>query len=305
MMLGISRILPIILMAVLAGGCASICSTMLTRDEANCSWQRHTHLPGVPITLKVPTHVKIYIYETFYLQKVSDGGITRTERLKLPFSVRDFAQEFIYTEKIFTVDFKRPAAGTFNLRLDMTDDQYIQNVQHDVTDRTIQDVTDLVHGLVPKGLLPSLAGGVNGETNDPLSALTTIKSVVAVGIFEIDAPDFEQQLTCFINCHLTQAHDAWTTAPSVRAIHRIPFTGYQQDGNLCGGPIAPSEGLPPGAPTLSPGAAALPPGSIPENYYPNTFVPPSAGSGQPPIQQASPGNPAPAIIPSRSPYSSF
>jgi hypothetical protein len=193
---------------------------MISRDECNNGWQHHGKLHGVPITLKVPTHVKVYVYETYYLKTVSAGNAQRTERIKLPYTLRDFSQDFIYTEKIFTVDFKRPAAGTFNLRLDMTEDQYIQNVAHDVTDTTIQAVDGLIKKLAPSGLIPSLASG-DASGNNPLKNLYPVKSVVAVGVFEIDAPDFEQRLTAFINLHLTQSHDAFVTDPSVAAIQRI------------------------------------------------------------------------------------
>ena len=96
-------------------GCSSMSSTMLTRDESNQFWSRKGALKGAPITLKVPTHVQLTMFERHFLFKNSDG---ENVRLALPFVVRDFSQEFIYSEKIFTVDFKRPAAGLYNLNLD-------------------------------------------------------------------------------------------------------------------------------------------------------------------------------------------
>lgn len=104
---------------------------MLTRDESNSFWTRKGNLKGVPITLKVPTHVNLTIFERHFLFEDGNGY---HKRIKLPFVVRDFAQEFVYSEKIFTVDFKRPAAGLYNLNLDLTSDQYIDELQHDITD---------------------------------------------------------------------------------------------------------------------------------------------------------------------------
>ena len=121
-------------------GCSSMSSTMLTRDESNQFWSRKGALKGVPITLKVPTHVQLTMFERHFLFKNSEG---QNVRLALPFVVRDFSQEFIYSEKIFTVDFKRPAAGLYNLNLDLSPDQYISELQHDVTDETIREVTAL------------------------------------------------------------------------------------------------------------------------------------------------------------------
>jgi hypothetical protein len=225
-----------ILLPALVSGCTSMSSTMVTRDESNQTWTRHRCLQGVPITLKVPTHVKVYVIEHHYLQRVKCEGsaVARTQRLTLPYVVRDFAQEFIYTEKIFTVDFRRPAAGTYNLHLDMTEDQYIEKVQHDVTDQTIAQVGNLIRGAAPGGLLPSPRSAIP----NPEDFLFEVTSVVAVGIFEIDAPDFELQLSGFLNCHLNQAHDAWVVPPPVTAIRRAPLMGFDGDANLCQSPSA-------------------------------------------------------------------
>ena len=145
-----------------------------------------------------------------------------------------FSQEFIYTEKVFTVDFKRPASGTYNLNLDLTDDQYIQKFQHDVTDTTIADVTALVGKLVPASGLRGLTSASRAE-----DYYTEIQSVVAVGMFEVDAPDFEEQMTAFINCHLNQAHDAWVAPPSVQAVHRTGLYGFAEQSNICEGLVVP------------------------------------------------------------------
>src|SRR3954465_10418293 len=97
-----------ILLAVI--GCTSMTSTMLTRDESNRFWTRKGGLKGVPITLKVPTHVQLTVFERYFVVKDPNG---HRHRMQLPYVVRDFSSDFIYTEKIFTVDYKHPAAGTY------------------------------------------------------------------------------------------------------------------------------------------------------------------------------------------------
>src|SRR5262245_49862691 len=114
-------------------GCASIESTMIERDECNSEWEKDRHIKGIPITLKVPTHLKLYVFDKHYLELVNVGGETDVLPVELDVPVRDFGHEFLYTSKIFTVDFKRPMAGTSNLRLDMSQDQYFAKIQHDVT----------------------------------------------------------------------------------------------------------------------------------------------------------------------------
>jgi hypothetical protein len=216
-----------ILLAVI--GCTSMTSTMLTRDENNRFWTRKGPLKGVPITLKVPTHVQLTVFERHYMVNDANG---RAHRLTLPYVVRDFSQEFIYTEKIFTVDYKHPAAGTYKLDLTLTEDQYIQKFQHDVTDTTIAQVTALVGKLAPRGL-PNLSSAARAE-----DYYTEIQSVVAVEIFEIDAPDFEEQMAAFINCHLNQAHDAWVAPPDVDSVHRVGISGFKEGSNICEGDVA-------------------------------------------------------------------
>ena len=195
-------------------GCTSISSTMLTRNECNTGWNKIKHLKGVPITLKVPTHLKVYVYDRHFIKP--DGSFVESR-----FPIRDFATEFIMAEKIFTVDFKRPAAGAYNLDLDMTEDQYIQKISHDVTDQTIKDVSSLIQGLGQMGLSLAHDTGTEGAPQ-----IEEIKSVAAVGVFEVDDPLFEDKVTTFINCHLNQAHDAWVV-PNGAKINRTRLSAEQ------------------------------------------------------------------------------
>ena len=87
----------------LSTGCASVESTMVTRDETNQYWERHNCLNGIPITIKVPTHLKLYVFHKHYLQPVNlDPKTKRADtysELDVGVVVRDFAQEFMYTER--------------------------------------------------------------------------------------------------------------------------------------------------------------------------------------------------------------
>ncbi len=91
-------------------GCSSSRSTLLTRNECNTGWSKVAHLHGTPITLKVPTHLRVYIYQKHYIEQVNIAGVTRWQPVEMP-CVYDFGSEVLYTEKIFTTDFIRPAAG--------------------------------------------------------------------------------------------------------------------------------------------------------------------------------------------------
>ncbi len=206
----------------LGAGCASVESTMVTRDETNQYWERHNCLNGIPITIKVPTHLKLYVFHKHYIEPENVGANNRADNyveLDVGVVVRDFAQEFMYTEQVFFVDFKRPASGSSNLRVKMTDQQYIDAIQHDITDTTISDVRGLV--AAAQGTEKVDAKTVSDETKP--TDVIPIRSLVAVGIFEIAAPDFEHKVRAFMDCHVNKAHDAWVVPPGVDYINRVRF----------------------------------------------------------------------------------
>lgn len=222
----------VLLFVLATAGCRSSTSTMFSRDESNMGWTQFKKVAGIPITLKVPTHIKMYVYETHYLETDDLGNqIKKTRYVELPVTIRDFAHELVYSEKIVMVDFKRPAAGAFNLEVDLTDDQYIKKIQHDVTDETINQVSGLIATLGSAGGTDSLFRKASRQ-GDNISTLQEIKSVVAVGMFEVDAPDFEDQVRTFLECHINKAHDAWRASPGVSEVKRV-LPHETQDLSLC------------------------------------------------------------------------
>lgn len=239
-------VLPLTALFGMFFGCTSVESTMVTRDEANQHWERHNCLNGIPITLKVPTHLKVYVFHKHYLQEirepilelavppattpareattapdVSDPAapaepaekpttrIVDYQPVDVGVVIRDFAQELMYTDKVFVVDFKRPAGGSSNLKVKMTDQQYIDKIQHDITDTTISDV----RGILAATKTDATPNKPFVQTGAELATKNELRSLVAVGIFEIDSPDFEQKVREFMDCHINKAHDAWFAPP--------------------------------------------------------------------------------------------
>lgn len=199
-------------------GCSSIRSTLLTRNEHNTGWSQVPHLKGVPVTVKVPTHLKVIVKEKHFLANTSVGGINRYDYIKLPTPMRYVETDVEYSEKVFTVDFKRPAAGTMNLTLDMdAEKQYFDQIQHEVEDQTLDQIGSLVGSLGQAGLF----GAASTNTNDSDNNLKEVESTVAYQLFEIDDPNFETQVKEFLNCHINKAHDAWVVPPGVESIKRV------------------------------------------------------------------------------------
>jgi hypothetical protein len=180
-------------------GCASIKSTMLTRDESNSSWQC-IETCGVPITVKVPTHLKVQIQETRYLTyDTTNGTWSPLTDCGSPIIALNVQHDFIRTEKIFMVDLKRPAAGVLDYTAKF-DNQSITEITSHIEDRTISDVSQAIQGI----LKAARGAGVSSGQAPAVSPvpLQQINSVRAVGIFEFDDPTWELQLTQFLEQHL-------------------------------------------------------------------------------------------------------
>ena len=157
-----------VLLALLLSGCTSIRSTMLNRtedddfvgnsngDPKECGMTRP--FKGVPITMKVPTHVDVRIIETYYLYN-SDSGLTQLRTRHRNLGVET---AFVMTEKVFTVDFKRPLSGTIDYAATFGPDQYFDTIKTKVVDTTITDVTALVAAAIPLFTTPVAA--LSGST---------------------------------------------------------------------------------------------------------------------------------------------
>lgn len=180
-------------------GCSSSRSTLLTRNEFNTGWSKIAHLHGTPITLRVPTHLRVYVYEKHFLENVQVAGVSHWQKVEMP-AVYDFGSETLYTDKIFTTDFIRPAAGMFNLTVDYTEDQYINKVQQDITDETLEQIGNLV-GKIP-GLFVPAPGAALATQGGTTSELREIKSVIAANVFEIEDPNFEANVSAFVQSYL-------------------------------------------------------------------------------------------------------
>ena len=198
-------------------GCTLMKSTMLTRFDDNSFAGQSNGVPqqhgqprpfrGVPVALKVPTHVDVAITETYflYLADAKNGNRTLQEAVfddpRVPRNL-DVKITPIMTKKLFTVDFVRPAAGTLDYKAEFTNDQYFSSIENTIVDETIQDITAAI-----KTVAPSLGLQATAEIGTNLaSRVATATRTVAYARFDIDAPDFEEQLNSFVLLHVTGCH---------------------------------------------------------------------------------------------------
>ena len=182
-------------------GCTTVRSTPLSRTESDTLYKdmERPQPQGVPITLKVPTHVDVYIMETYYLQDASKDD-NYVDLVEVPMQRRNLWVQIktIETEKVFTVDWKRPFSGTLDYSASMSDEQYFTQLGAKITDNTIKDVTSAFSSIV--GKRTSAKGEVGAD-------LIIDDRVVAFERFDIDACDFEQQVLTFVHHHLNACHD--------------------------------------------------------------------------------------------------
>ena len=208
----------VLILAVLfaAPGCTLVKSTMVSRQDDNSFVGQSNGEPqehgktrpfrGVPVALKVPTHVDVKVTETYFIQ--ADGVGEERKLREVVFDDPKISRNLnvtitpITTKKLFTVDFVRPAAGTLDYSAEFTDEQYFSSIENTITDETIKDITAAIKEVAPTLGLPAAARIGTALTNK----LITGERTVAFARFDIDAPDFEDQLNEFLTVQVTGCH---------------------------------------------------------------------------------------------------
>ena len=203
--------LAIVIVAAHFAGCTSISSTLLNRMDndmfagnSNGSLKFHNNarpFKGIPITVNVPTHVDVRITEKVRLYAHNDS----VDIVKTPHRHLGVDADMVYTDKVFTVDPKRPGAGTLNYTLDFGTDgeQYFKAIKSKITDDTLQDVTTAIR-TVMSAFSPTAGDSVSRTLtdDDKGSGVFTETRTVAWKRFDVDAPDFEHQMSAFVEQHL-------------------------------------------------------------------------------------------------------
>ena len=190
-------------------GCASYRSTLMTRLSTDeIVRQDHQSVRGVPVTLKIPTHVDVKIVEEYFI--IQDA--TQTTIPKINKSLRRVETTTVYTPKVLTVDFARPLAGTLNLTgerdangvvLDQAG--YFETIQGKVDDQTFEDLNAAIPNLRKLLANPTTyeAAEVAAKgTNTKLGGWHSYQAVIALKRFDINQPCWEEEVEAFISEHL-------------------------------------------------------------------------------------------------------
>ncbi len=243
------RVLLFLVLSVCAAGCTTISSTMLNRTDNdvfvgnsngdpnnNCG---ATPFKGIPITVKVPTHVDVAIRETYYLA-LNNGKL---KELSVRHRNLDVETTLVETEKLFTVDFPRPASGSLDYGLDLDPaTQYFTGIENTIIDNTIADVSSAINSLIPVIAAQTGAAGGLDVSDDLKKHLIVDTRVVAWKRFDINSPDIEFQVRDFVDKHVNCCNsckqnltptnapqEQWITPISPAVIPLVPEAAPEND----------------------------------------------------------------------------
>lgn len=126
---------------------------------------------------------------------------------------RSITYEVIRKKELYTVDFKRPASGTGDLKITyggVSDGQYFKSVKQVTQDSTIADVGDLVTKVA--GVLPKLKAiaETDGKAGLGLHGVTT---VVAVQFFDVREPNLEGRIQAFLDLNVNACSNCCNSTP--------------------------------------------------------------------------------------------
>ncbi|MEM7456915.1 MAG: hypothetical protein AAF456_21405 [Planctomycetota bacterium] len=215
-----------LLTCILSTGCESFTARVMHRLDNDTLvqqvWPRKTK--GVPVKLRVPSHAEVAIVETYFLIPGGEGIADRPRtgpRIQTLSAnnnsnrILDVDINYAYTEQVFTVDFRRPAAGTLDLLdsdngLEFDTANYFKSISGSATDETILDITAGLSGLGGGGEQAEAESARVDDSiklgTDPDSVYKQFKRVIAFQRFDIAVPGWEHQMHAFIEMHLGQCN---------------------------------------------------------------------------------------------------
>ena len=198
-------------------GCSSFRTTAVDRTESDCLVVNPScPMKGVPVALRVPTHLEIQVVETTYWEK---KNIPAGKPILVPLAgcrpTRSVLHNVCETEKIFLVDPARPAAGLssygFTFQSNQADPSrsaasagngYLQSVQYRVDDQTINRSAELLRNSI--GLINALQTSASLPSPNQSNLIATDRTV-AYARFDLNSPSFESDVTAFLDSHVNVA----------------------------------------------------------------------------------------------------
>lgn len=197
-------------------GCSSIRTTPIDRlDDDTMVVNPETPLKGVPVALRVPTHLEIQVVEKSYWLK-SGIELNSVQRIRQDRkmgtvsgpSIRECRADIKYTERVFVVDPLRPGSGDQEYGFGFTSSGepgtdpgkgYLKSLNYKSVDTTIKDSATLLAKSLD--LIKGLQTDTGDENPTPTGTIVT-ERVVAFRRFDLNSPNFEAEVSHFLDMHL-------------------------------------------------------------------------------------------------------
>lgn len=195
------------IVVALGSGCHSASSTHVLPNPETGGWDTKK-IPGIPVTVKVPTHLELKVIKRTY---INPGTFDEIQ------SVRFVKEHIHHKDQLFMVDSVRPASGLLTMSAKMQEkNQFFSTYNTKIEDNTIKTITSLVPNLGE--VLGNLkkARVIADDTNAILQAeegmdIPYVDSVQAVKVFEVNSPSLTDDVREFLATHINCAPDCRTT----------------------------------------------------------------------------------------------
>ena len=214
-----------ILGATVFCGCNTFSTTAIDRLENDTLVVNPCEpMKGIPVSLRVPTHLELNVIETTYWEKVDvSGEKPRLAPLRTCRPTRTVEHTVCYTEKVFLVDPVRPCSGTQNYGFSFTSNDegkkesdagkgYLSSVSYKVDDTTIKESANLLANSL--GLLQAFSTSAS-DANPITGSLIATDRTVAFVRLDINSPTFEQDVSEFLESKVNQTPLTGGSCPTV------------------------------------------------------------------------------------------
>jgi hypothetical protein len=239
----VTLIIPIALSSVISStGCTSMSSTFMQRQEddqllgiSNGKLGTHNHarpFKGIPVTLKVPTHLDLSIVETLLVVEKEvtvpdkpNQKILEVKQLESGIRNINIFPHVVHSDKVFTVDPKRPAAGNLDYTLQFDkDSQYFKSIAYHNVDETINDINAVIATLKPsnseKKASPTTAPKEEKiKEENKTKDVKEITRTLAWKRFDLQARDLEEQIAVFVSEHLSDCQSCPPSSSDSQFLH--------------------------------------------------------------------------------------
>lgn len=190
-------------------GCTSYRSTIMSRQPNDTlAFNAQKHSRGVPVTLKVPTHVDVFIEEEYLISQSKGTGQSNTQIPDLGMPMRSVRMETVYTPKVMTVDFVRPVAGTLDIGnaykdgIAIDDEQYFASIKGKIDDKTLSTINEQFAGITKiLGITPAKAASAGGDESNA-KGVESFRSTIAFRRFDINECNWEVEVEAFVSQHI-------------------------------------------------------------------------------------------------------